>query len=404
MFAIPKNAMVYRFNREINLEPSNFTECLSQFAYTPCKELERSKFGWVPPLGHETEELVHSSPDWSFISAYKETKELPAAVINKALNEKVKERETAEGRPLKKSEKDAIKDALFTELLPRAFSKYLTINVFINLKAGFIVVDSSSFNKAEDVLALLRKSLGSLPVIPAIPQSDIGSTMTEWVKEWELPSGFNVEHEVDLVSVVKDGGDAKFKNQDLDAAEIKACLDANKVVSKLRMNWQNRLSFSLSDKGAITRLKFSDEIECQNGDIPHEDVIQRLDADICLIEGEFDAFLSDLYSVLGGFEKQDLPETKTAEFESEESLLSEAILYIRETRRASVSGMQRKFKIGYNRAARMMEMLEQMGAVSRPGQDGGREVLLPTIDQIDQTVSKAANEIMSIIESDLESN
>lgn len=303
MFAIPKNSMVYRFSRDINLEQNDFSECLSHFVYTPCKELEKSKFGWVPPLGHGTEELVHRSQDWVFISAYKETKELPTAVINKALNEKIKEREKAEDRPLKKSEKDALKDALFTELLPRAFSKYLTINVFVNVKTGFIVVDSSSFNKAENVLALLRKSLGSLPVIPAVPKRDISSTMTEWVKELALPAGFTLEHEAELVSVVKDGGDAKFKNQDLDATEIKACLDANKVVSKLRMNWQDRLSFTLSDKGAITRLKFSDEIEYQNGDIPHEDVLQRLDADICLIEGEFHQFLTELYGVLGGFEE-----------------------------------------------------------------------------------------------------
>lgn len=401
MFAIPKHAMVYRSNPNFDFKKINWEEMLSDFAFKPCGELDRTKFGWVEPLGESTELLYHTSQDWVLISAKLEAKTLPASVINKELDDKVKAREEIENRKLKKSEKDAIKDALVAELLPRAFSKYTVTNVFINQKTGFVIVDASSFNKAEDTLALLRKSIGSLPVIPAVPKVDISSTMTEWVKELELPQGFCLEHEAELVSVVQDGGDAKFKNQDLDAAEIKACLDANKVVSKLRMNWQDRLSFTLSDTGAINRLKFSDEIECQNGDIPHEDVTQRLDADICLIEGELNQFLNELYDVLGGFPSEsDEKEEQEAEFEDEEPLLSDAIRHVRETRRGSVSGLQRKFKIGYNRAARIVEMLEQMNVVSKPSNDGVREVLLPPID----AVSDKANAMMSIIESELESN
>ncbi len=43
--------------------------------------------------------------------------------------------------------------------------------------------------------------------------------------------------------------------------------------------------------------------------------------------------------------------------------------------RASISGVQRKFKIGYNRAAHLVEELERKGVVSPAGNDGAREVL-----------------------------
>ena len=48
-----------------------------------------------------------------------------------------------------------------------------------------------------------------------------------------------------------------------------------------------------------------------------------------------------------------------------------------ETRRASISGVQRRFKIGYNRAARIVDQLQAHGIVSAPGHNANREVLAP---------------------------
>lgn len=55
----------------------------------------------------------------------------------------------------------------------------------------------------------------------------------------------------------------------------------------------------------------------------------------------------------------------------------EAVAFVTESRRASVSGVQRKFRIGYNRAARLVEQMELSGVVSAPGHNGNREVLAP---------------------------
>lgn len=55
----------------------------------------------------------------------------------------------------------------------------------------------------------------------------------------------------------------------------------------------------------------------------------------------------------------------------------EAVAFVTESRRASVSGVQRKFRIGYNRAARLVEQMEQSGVVSAPGHNGNREVMAP---------------------------
>ncbi|MBO1255083.1 DNA translocase FtsK 4TM domain-containing protein [Alteromonas sp. 5E99-2] len=55
----------------------------------------------------------------------------------------------------------------------------------------------------------------------------------------------------------------------------------------------------------------------------------------------------------------------------------EAVSFVTESRRASVSSVQRKFRIGYNRAARLVEQMESSGVVSAPAHNGNREVLAP---------------------------
>lgn len=68
---------------------------------------------------------------------------------------------------------------------------------------------------------------------------------------------------------------------------------------------------------------------------------------------------------------------EVAEGEDQEydAFYDEAVAFVTESRRASVSGVQRKFRIGYNRAARLVEQMEQNGVVSPPGHNGNREVL-----------------------------
>ncbi len=58
-------------------------------------------------------------------------------------------------------------------------------------------------------------------------------------------------------------------------------------------------------------------------------------------------------------------------------LYDEAVQFILETRRASISVVQRRFKIGYNRAARIVDQMEKAGIVSAMQSSGGREILIP---------------------------
>ena len=63
--------------------------------------------------------------------------------------------------------------------------------------------------------------------------------------------------------------------------------------------------------------------------------------------------------------------------EESDALYDQAVHYVTQSRRASISSVQRKLRIGYNRAARLIETMEMTGVVSEMGTNGQREVLAP---------------------------
>jgi S-DNA-T family DNA segregation ATPase FtsK/SpoIIIE len=72
-----------------------------------------------------------------------------------------------------------------------------------------------------------------------------------------------------------------------------------------------------------------------------------------------------------------MPGGGTDDDPEQDPLYDEAVAFVLQSRRASISAVQRKLKVGYNRAARMIEAMEAAGVVSPPEHNGSREVLVP---------------------------
>lgn len=188
-----KNLMVYRLSRDITLRAEEMEKQLASMTFTPCGSQDMAKMGWVPPMGSHSDALTHTANGQIIICARKEEKILPSPVIKQALEAKIQKLEADQGRKLKKTEKDSLKDEVLHSLLPRAFSRFSQTMMWIDTVNGLIMVDCASAKKAEDTLALLRKSLGSLPVVPLALENPIELTLTEWVRALRYGrSGFPV--------------------------------------------------------------------------------------------------------------------------------------------------------------------------------------------------------------------
>jgi recombination associated protein RdgC len=296
-----KKVSVYSLSRDID-----FTEIVDKskgYKFAPCSSQSMASFGFVSPYGGDSEVMNLRGNGFILIEAKRETKILPAPVIKTELDKKIAKLEQDQGRKLKKTEKDSLKDEVLHTLLPRAFSKFAAIQAIYDGSTSRIYVNAGP-RQAEDFLALIRKALGSLPVVLLTMENPIELTMTEWVRNGSAPQGFTMGDSAELKAILEDGGIARLKKQDLVCDEIATHLEAGKLVTKLALNWKDRVTLTLDDGLMLTGMKFADELVEQNDDIDREDMAQRMDADFILLSAELSCLTDDLINVLGGEAKR----------------------------------------------------------------------------------------------------
>lgn len=295
-----KNLQVYRFTRPMEQDDNALERNLEEFKFKACGSQDISKLGWVFPMGKSGSMYTHINNKQILICLKKEEKMLPAGVIKEQLNERVEALELEQGRALKKKEKDSLKEDIMMQLLPRAFSRTSYTFAWIDNESNMLYVDASSTRKAEELISLLRKTVGSLPVVPVQLQKQTDVVMTDWLVEGNIPANYKLEDEAELCSALEGGGIIRCKQQDLLSEEIKIHLNADKFVTKLALNWADSISFIMGEEFALKRLKFSDVLQEQNDDIEESDFAARFDADFILMTGEIKQLIPSLVDIFGG--------------------------------------------------------------------------------------------------------
>ncbi|NVK11566.1 MAG: recombination-associated protein RdgC [Gammaproteobacteria bacterium] len=294
-----KNARVYRLQQQDSIRLDQLEAQLEEQAFTPCGKSEQKRVGWVSALGKHGEMLSHVVGATALLAMKSQERVLPAGVVNELLSEKVAEIEAEEHRKVYKKEKTQIKDELVLELTPRAFCRSKWVTGYIDLAAGWIVIDASSASAAEDFLGLLRESLGTLSVVPWSTQQTPSETLTHWLTHG-VEGKFELGTEAELVSRAIDGGSAKIKDQPLFGDEIEVLLDAGKRVKKLALIWDERIKFIVDEELALKRIKLTDVYEDAVELSQSDDVAAQLDHEFVLMTGVFREWLSAVVEAMGG--------------------------------------------------------------------------------------------------------
>ncbi|MGD9164849.1 MAG: recombination-associated protein RdgC [Chromatiales bacterium] len=295
-----KNLRLYILQQPFNLSAEELENRLQQKRFQPCGSHDPLAYGWYEPLGRQGESLVHELIGCQMICARQEEKLLPPAVVNEIVDDKALALETETGRKLGRKARSELKEEVFQQLLPKAFSRYSCQYAMIDKQQGWILVDAASANRAEAQISFLRETLGSLPVKPLEVRLAPSSVMTEWLRRPNRHAGFELLDSCELKERSEDPGVLRCKGQDLTVDEMIAHLDAGKDVVKLAVSWDERLSLLIDSDMSLKRLRFLDLIQEEAADIQTESAADVFDAKFSLMTLEFRRFIPRLLELFGG--------------------------------------------------------------------------------------------------------
>ncbi len=298
-----KNLLVYRFTRSVDLSPETLESALTTGAFEPCGSQEQVSMGWCSPLGQDAGPLVHSANGYHMICLQRQERVLPPAVIREELEERLANIEQQENRQPGRKERTELREAIVFELLPRAFRRSSRLMAYLDPTGNRLLINSASATRAEELLTVLRDSLGSLPVVPLSPARPAIDTMTSWLNDGSPPPGFEFGGECELRDNSDDSAVIRCRNQDLTATDIRNHLAAGMHARKLALAWSGGIECLIDDKLAIQRLRFDDIITDKAGDTQAETAAEQFDLDFTLMTGEFSRFIPDLIEAFGGEEE-----------------------------------------------------------------------------------------------------
>ena len=294
-----KNLQLFRLTQDFTLGVEALEARLASDTFTPCGSLQAETLGWVPPLGENTQALVHGAQGRFLLCAKREERILPADVVREEVEAKASDIAEQEARNVGRKERERIRDEVLQTLLPRAFTRSNRIYAYVDPKARWLIVDAAARKRAEEITVLLRKGLGTLPVVPPQVIQAPAAVMTHWLTHAPA-AGFQVLEEYEL----RDEGDAgaviRCRNQPADSEEILGHLKAGKRVGKLALQFQERMTAVVHEDLSVKRLRFLEGVLEEADQTQTQDEAARMDADFVLMAGELEIFLTRLAEAFGG--------------------------------------------------------------------------------------------------------
>ncbi|MFT5275148.1 MAG: recombination associated protein RdgC [Pseudoalteromonas tetraodonis] len=300
-----KNLRIYRLNNSVQHTPEELNEALAKFEFKPCGNLDPVQYGWTSPLGRDGSEYVHAANGYIMICAKRQEKVLPSSTVKEALDEKAAEIAGREARFVGRAERISLKEEIVFSLMPRALEKSSYDFAYIDTKNQLLVVNTSSANRAEELLSALREALGTLKAIPLTPLNAPRDVLTGWLTGAEIPDNIVVGEECELSSL-DEGRSVKFKHQDLWIEEVGRHIASGLQVAKLVVTWKDSIECIIDDQLSFKRIKYGSEITARADDHNNVSAADQFDVEFSIMTLELSAFISAMSDAFGGVETEAL--------------------------------------------------------------------------------------------------
>ena len=297
-----KNALVFHIDHWEQPDLTQIEKRLDAARFAECGATQPESAGWVAPRGDKHAVLAESVGGQIILKLCTETKAVPASVVKTELEVQLDKIEKDTGRRPKGKRAREVKDEIIHTLLPRAFPKRSGTLVWLDVKAGLVLVDAASMKKADNVLTRLSELLGGgLKLSPVQTALSPATAMATWLSEKEAPAGFTLDRDCELKQPDSEKATVRYARHTLDIAEVAGHIQAGKLPTQLAMTWASRVSFVLTESLALKKIKLLDvviESAGRNAEAGSKD----FDSDVAIATGELGQLIPQLIEALGGIQ------------------------------------------------------------------------------------------------------
>jgi recombination associated protein RdgC len=291
-----KNLKLFRLSASWTWSAAQLDELLSKEQFVSAGAAAPLSVGWIPP--REEDVRFAYSVNRQILCAYRtEKKLLPTSVVNQFVKVRAQELEDQQGfKPGRKQMRD-LKEEVVQSLLPRAFSLARDTRIWIDPINHWLVIDTASASKSEEILTALGKALYPFPVEPIQVTISPATAMTDWVLRGQGPASFSVDQDAEL----RAGGDkaaaVRYVKHALDSDDIQKHIKGGKQCMRLALTFNDRVSFVLTENLDIKRVVAQDILDQPEQNMP-VDVNEQFDGDFTLMCAELNQMLSALLESL----------------------------------------------------------------------------------------------------------
>jgi len=292
-----KNLTVYRLPAEWSWSAASLEEALARRPLQPCSALEMRSMGWVPPA--PTDRLLHTVGEQHLVALGVDQKLLPSSIVRQEAEQRARVQAQTQGFPVGRRQMRALKLQVLDELRARALTRRRMTRAWIDPRNAWLVVDSASDRRAEELIETLRDTLGSLAVQKVDTERSPSACMATWLMQADAAGAFSIEQDLELQSGEPAKSIVRYRRHPLDGKEVRAYVAGGKRPTQLGLTWNGRVSFVLTEKLQIKRIEFL-EVAPEKGDEEEIDAAEQFDLDFAVMAGELAKLLEELIRELDG--------------------------------------------------------------------------------------------------------
>jgi recombination associated protein RdgC len=297
-----RQAQLFKFDDKVSIDSGELESQLEQLPFTPCPSGLPISQGWISPIDEEDAPLICTVPGFLLICLQTEAKLLPASIIRQRLHEKIKEIQLAQDRKVSYKEKNAIKQEVYHELLPKAFGVIYRTYAFIDTKNNWLILDTNNKKRTENFISFFDRASKIKAISPEIKK--LSPILTDWLLNDSHPKSLNIEDACVLQDPKQEERVTRIQKQDLSANYVQTLIKNNFEISQMKMTWSDQVTFVLKNDFTLQSLQYQDTlVELSDAD-KNDSEEGSFKADFFIMSGVLTKMLSEFLKVFAKANKK----------------------------------------------------------------------------------------------------